>query len=238
MSTRRKYTDAEDQCIRDHYASLTAAQIAERLGRKTHSIYQRALRLGLTQGNRQDREVLDAFIRQKNAAGWLDSEIAAAWPGLAVDRRTVCDFRIGMQLPHNRDNDRHRDQVRQRTQQQLAVAGLNSLAELRVQAFRDFAIREGWPADLRPRAVQILNALYDHGPQTRRQLCDRVGMPWKGSRKSLVSNDPEGSYLAHLQKRELVVCLGRVVTGKGRGKSVSTYAIAAGVKRCRKKATA
>ena len=91
----------------------------------------------------------------------------------------------------------------------------------------------GLPSDLRPRAVAILNALYDRGPMTRRELADVIGMPWKGSRKSLASNDPEGSYLAHLAARGLVraVKRGNRVTGRGRGHSTNVYMIPLTIKR-------
>jgi hypothetical protein len=71
----------------------------------------------------------------------------------------------------------------------------------------------------------MLNAMWDNGPMTRRELADAIGMPWKGSRKSLVSNDPEGSYLAHLIARGLVVSLGRIKKGKGRGHSCQVYSL-------------
>ncbi len=233
----RLYTPDEREFILANRGKIPTTEIAEQLGRPVHSVYQWLNRNGLagTQRPRGERERIDQRIRELHSQGWLDSEIADdITAGIAqVDRRTVCDFRRAMGLSSNKGSQRHRAQVAAKTREQLERKGLNSLAEERVSAFRKFAIDEGWPEDLRPRAVQILNALYDFGPQTRRQLAERIGMPWKGSRKSLVSNDPEGSYLAHLMKRGLVVALKRVVTSRGRGKSVNLYAIAAGVVRCR-----
>lgn len=107
------------------------------------------------------------------------------------------------------------------------------MAEVRRLAFNQFAERHGWPSDLRPRAVQILDLLYQYGPKTRRQIVEATGMPWLGSRKSLHSNDPEGSYLAHLVARGLVVRSIKVVKGRGKGGSCDLYSIAPHVRRGR-----
>jgi hypothetical protein len=60
--------------------------------------------------------------------------------------------------------------------------------------------------------VQILDALAERGPMTKAQIAEAIGMPWRGrpSRRILKSRDQEGSYLAHLVKRGLVIQLGRV----------------------------
>jgi len=66
---------------------------------------------------------------------------------------------------------------------------------------------------------------------TRRQLAAAIGMPWKGSRKSLCGNGPGGSYLATLMRRGLVVVQKRAVKASGKGKSVDLYMIPLQVKR-------
>ena len=112
------------------------------------------------------------------------------------------------------------------------AAGLPNLAALRAAVFRDRARASGWPEDLRPRAVQILNALWDRGPMTRTEIALAIGLRinYGGPheiRKILKSNDAEGSYLAHLLARGLLVDLGRVgtVVGQGRGRSVHVYSL-------------
>lgn len=170
------------------------------------------------------RDFLESFIRLKHAEGWSDAEIARV---TMCDRHRIGELRRGLRLPSNKDNERHRNRVRRKTERQLEREGVPTLAALRSKVFHERARAAGWPDDLRPRAVQILNVLWEKGPRTRRQLCDDIGMPWKGSRKSLVSNDPEGSYLAHLVARGLVVILPRAhrVTGKGRGRSQNLYSL-------------
>jgi hypothetical protein len=231
----RRWSDAEKQFAIEQRGKLTIDQIAEQLGRSRSAIYQLWDRLNLCE-RQQDSRPLQAFIREKHPLGWSDAEMAAAWsaehPEYTVGREWVMELRRDkLGLPHNAYSQHRRRRVAEKTKEQLAKAGLPSIGHLRARAFQQFAARHGWPADLRPRAVQILDLLYQRGPHTRRQIFDAIGMPWKGSRKSLVSNDPEGSYLAHLAARGLIVVSQRAVRGKGRGKSVNVYAIAPHVRR-------
>lgn len=220
----------EDQILLDLYGDIPARSLAKHMRRSVGFVYRRAAALGLSESRPNHGPEFDGFIRAKHELGWSDSEIADAWSdriGRPVDRHTVSEHRRKFGLPSNALSEHRRQLVRQKTEEQLREAGVETLAELRAKVFRERARAAGWPEDLRPRAVQILNALWDKGPRTRRQLADDLGMPWKGSRKSLVSNDPEGSYLAHLVNRGLVVRLKRAkpVTGQGRGKSVDVYSL-------------
>lgn len=230
LQQSRLYTAAEQRVLVRDYRRRPAGEIAAALGRSVSSVYAQATKLGLAarQHFASDAEIEQA-LRTLHPQGYSDREIADELGNTERHRVGVIRRRLGWST--NKCSARFRRQVAEKTRQQLEAAGLESLAEVRTVAFRDYAARNGWPGDLRPRAVQMLNAMYDHGPQTRRQLCDRVGMPWKGSRKSLVSNDPEGSYLAHLQARGLVRRLGRVVKGRGRGSATNLYAVPITIKR-------
>lgn len=237
LTKDRRFTDAEKQFVIDSNGTLTADQIATHLGRSRSSIHQVRDRLGLCDRQRDGRP-LQEFIREKHPLGWSDAEVAAAWnaanPTESVSREWVTEVRRDKcGLPHNAYSTHRRQKVAEKTREQLAAAGVNSLAEVRRLAFDQFATRHGWPADLRPRAVQILDLLYQKGPHTREQIAEAIKMPWKGSRKSLCSNDPEGSYLAHLIARGLVVASKRAhkVHGQGSGKSCDVYAIAPHVTR-------
>lgn len=209
-----------------HYRRARTATIAACLGKSPHAVYLTANRLGLSE--KQSTPIRDqhAEFMRLHRLGWSDAEVAAA---LGVTREGVTEYRSRQKppLPANGRNERYRRRVAENTKRQCQEAGVASLAEVRVLAFRDFAKRNGWPEDLRPRAVQILNLLYDNGPMTRRQIVAAAGMRWRGSRPSLCSNDPEGSYLANLIARGLVVSLGRIGTvhGKGKGRSVQVYAV-------------
>lgn len=180
----------------------------------------------------QQREQLKAFIREKHSLGWPDAEIARVFQP-KTSREWISEVRRSMGLPCNALSEYRINKIREKTKEQIEKAGVKSLANIRTLAFREYARRNGWPEDLRPRAVQILNVLYQRGPMTRREIADAIGMPWKGSRKSLVSNDPEGSYLANLAKRGLVIVLHRArkIHGQGKGRSLNVYALPLHVER-------
>lgn len=228
-SGRRFWTDEEKAFVLSHAGKMTAEEIGARLNRPVPGIYGMFKRLGLRIGApRIDWQTHDAALRRLNALGYSDAEIAAE---TGLDRRTLQDRRNKLGLPSNALNERHRRRVAEKTAEQLRKAGLSSLGELRSEAFRQAARACGWPEDLRPRSVQILNELYRRGPMTRRQIADAIGMPWKGSRNSLHSNDAEGTYLAHLMRRGLVIRFGRLVKGsadgtQGSGKGQHLYALA------------
>ena len=243
ISRRVPWTDAERQFVRDHAGELTVPQIAERLGRTPTQVYRMRARLGLMIPRVPMGAAFAAYLRDHHRAGWSDAEIAAGYsrqyPGRRpMDRHTVGTERAKLGLPENRLHEYQRRRVAAKTAEQLQAAGLPSLAAVRAKAFRDYARSQGWPEDLRPRAVQILNAIWDRGPMTRRELARAIGMPDQydrphGEASVLASNDPEGSYLAHLAARGLVVVFKRAgrVTGRGKGRSVDVYSLPIDIKR-------
>ncbi len=233
-ASRTLWTADQDKRLREIYGTMDAREIAVLIGRHVSSVRNRchALRLGQAAGRTRiyHGPEFEAFIREKHAHGWSATEVAAAYSpmiGRKVDRHTVISWwnRMGLQPPLHSEHQRAK--VRAKTAEQLKAAGIPTLAQLRLKKWAEHARRLGWPDDLRPRAIQILNALYAIGPMSRQEIAAAIGMPWKGSRKSLVSNDPEGSYLANLMNRGLVVCLGRIrrVVGKGRGHSTCVYSL-------------
>jgi hypothetical protein len=223
MSRPKEWTEEEDALLRSEYLRTPKLELCRRLGIERKTLYRRAVILGVIPMRQQ---AIDGRIRELHAKGYSDAEIAQE---LGRDRHTIGIRRAVLGLPcnsHANASERFRQQVAARTKQQLTKLGTKTLAELRVEKHRKYARYYGWPEDLRPRSVQVLNALREHGPMTRRQIADAIGMPWKGSRKSLVSNDPEGSILAHLIARGLVISLGRIKRGKGSGYSVQVYSLA------------
>lgn len=224
LRRRQPWTDSQRAIVRERYRRDGAAAVARTIGRTVRQVHQMAVTLGLSDHHPRVSAGDRATIRRLNAEGWSDAEIAAE---LGRDRHVVGRHRRRMGLADNAASERRRGRVREATAQQLEAAGIASLGELRAVAYRDFAASRGWPADLRPRAVMILHALAARGPMTRRQIALAIGMPWKGSRKSLTSNDPEGSYLANLAARGLVVRLLRAapVTGQGKGRSCDLYTL-------------
>ena len=228
----RLWTQDDLDYLRRWHGRRPVPLIAHALKRTVSSTYRKAVQCGLSTGKQSQLGTkLESFLREKHALGWSDAEIATAF---GCERHTVGDWRKRFGLASNAYSEHFRRRVARKTRQQLRTAGVGSLKDLQVEAWRQRAREMGWPEDLRWRSIQILEALYTRGPLTRREIAEAIGMPWKGSRKSLVSNDPEGSYLAHLQARGLVIRLGRVVRGKGSGYSTNLYSLALHVQKAGK----
>jgi hypothetical protein len=224
----QRWTDEEKRILKASYKTVPTRELATQLGRSARAIYARMAVDGLaTPRIRFDGWKLE-LIRQRNADGLSDSDIAAE---LGADRHCITAQRKRLGLPSNACHARQRDKIRVCTKRQCDRAGVSSVGELRAVVYRARAIKAGWPSDLRWRSVQILELLEQRGPMTRKQIAEAIGLPWRGSRKSLRSNDPEGSYLANLMRRGLVIRLGRIVRGEGRCKNVYLYAMALNAER-------
>jgi DNA-binding transcriptional ArsR family regulator len=221
---RRYWTDTERQHLQRLYPNHTVTVIARRLGRSPKAIYQEADKLGLSKVIRTPTGLaFRAELRRLNGLGYSDTEIAES---IGCERHTISKWRQRLNLPSNARGDRYKARVRVKTAEQCRKAGVSTLGAVRALAFRKRAAEAGWPADLRPRAVEMLEALSARGPLTRREIAEAIGMPWKGSRWSLKSNDPEGSYLAHLMAQGLVISLGRLVRQGGKGRNCHLYSLA------------
>jgi hypothetical protein len=227
---RRPWKPGELELLAHLYGQGWSGQAcAAALGRTLSSVEGAIERYGLKRGAHPKVSAAEKLeIARLNALGWPDTHIADL---LGHERHSVSEHRKRLGLPSREKGEVWRQAIARGARRQLDRMGLTSMGQLRQMAFMARALRAGWPADLRPRAVQMLDLLHDRGPQIRRQIAAALKMPWKGSRKSLCSNDPEGSYLAHLMARGLVVSLGRVVKGVGRGRSCHLYALAPEVTR-------
>lgn len=242
LTTRHFWTARQIAILKEHNGKLPIDDLCRQLKRTRSSVYGMREKLGLTTPTIDFGDKFIAFLKVKHALGWSDTEIAAGYSKRftkrrPIDRHSVSERRRKLGLCDNSLSQHRRQKVAAKTAEQLRQAGLPSIGYLRVEAFKKRARDAGWPEDIRPRAVQILNALWDHGPMTRIELAAVIGMPWKGSRRSLHSNDPEGSYLAHLMKRGLVITLGRIVRGKGRGHSTQIYSLPLWIQRGQRKAS-
>jgi len=217
---RVPWTEEDVRVLRELYPRHAAPEIARLLGRTAANVYRAVARFRLTTQRRMRwTPQAEQTLRDKHAEGLTDTEIA---PLLGCDRHAVGKRRRRLGLPDNAFHERRRARVRERTAAQLRAAGLSSMGQLRAEAYRRYARECGWPDDVRPRGVQILNALAAAGgPLTRRQIADAVGVPWKCTRNSLASNDAEGSYLAHLAARGLVTRLAKACTVRNQGKGAS-----------------
>lgn len=200
--TVRPWTEDGPRLRRWAAEGVPYTEIARRLERPVGQVYGYVDRSGLQRRRRcpATPEVLGVLAAVMEA-GRCDRCAADA---AGCERHTAARRRSLWGMPPNPGNGCPcvRGRAREQMRGQLARG-----EHPRVVGHARYA--RGWPEDLRHRAVQILDLLYARGPMTRREIAEALGMPWKGSSKSLVSNDPEGTYLAHLQARGLVVRLGR-----------------------------
>lgn len=218
----------EDGVLRRWFGRKPAAWIGEQIGRTDKQVWRRCCTLGLARRYKRITAADRRTIARMARAGACNPCIArsvGAWRGRIRRLRRLWGLPEVASSGAVDSCQWCKQRTRETTRRQLAAAGVPTLGALRTKVFRDRARAAGWPEDLRPRAVQILNLLYERGPMTRREIADAIGMRWRGSRASLTSNDSEGSYLAHLIRRGLVVSLGRAVKGKGRGHSTQLYAV-------------
>lgn len=225
LAADRQYTPADLALVRELYPTHTAAQIAERVHgtpRAAGAVFRLAHRLGLRKWPHWGPEVLDR-VRALHAEGLPDRAIAERLAGTVAPGqkghwqvKEIRRNRLG--LPTIPDIEGKRQAVKT----QFARLGIASGGELRGLAYRKFAAANGWPEDLRPREVQILNVLAEHGPKTRLELAGLIGMRTDrrdrpGHLALLTGNGPGGTYTASLLRRGLVARQARFTSGRGKG---------------------
>lgn len=228
--TFKPWTAEEIEIVRTCYLTTPRAELSARLGRSIVQIYGQAAKLGVTHYRVEWDDARIERLKELNAAGWSDSDIAVEF---GADRHSVSLKRKRLGLPCNAcsmgtPSERELQKTRDGVRRQLQRLGLSHLSELRTLAFTRFARDNGWPENLRPRAVQILNLLATKGePMPRRAIAEGIGMPWRG-KNSLFSNGKGGTYLAELMHRDLVVKVGvRRVPGKNKLETLYTLGPAA-----------
>lgn len=230
---RTFWTERRDAELRELWPGHSGLQIAVRLGCTLASMYYRAHKLGLPRKTRKLPADTEERVRRLHAEGLSDRAIGKC---LGIDRRTINDIRHArLKLPVN-EGARRRAQLRA-VRTQAKTLGIRPGGGLRDYAYRKFAASRGWPEDLRPRHVQILELLASEArPMDRWEIARRIGWnverslrdPVHGQRHLLASKDPEGSYLAHLIKRGLVISLRRAkaVPGKSGCSNRNLYTLA------------
>lgn len=216
LRNRRRFTPDEVQLVKDLYPTHTAAQIAKRLygtGRSAKAIFTLAKRLGLRKWPSHAPEVIDR-VRELHAEGLNDYEIAARMPGFTRDQVHSIRYER-LKLPMNEASIA--EARRRAVKTQYTRLGVANGGELRALAYRNFAVNNGWPDDLPPRAVQILNILAEQGPKTSPELAAAIGTKTDarnsvtGYRQHLKcsSHSPlvrgHGTYTGLLQSRGLIV---------------------------------
>lgn len=219
---RTLWTSTEVAFLRANYGRRPVEDIACKLGREVRKVYAAAARLGLTKRvepiSRADR----ATIRRLAKAGICNRCIGRE---LGRARCTIRRQRRKLGFPDLEGKatqptcERCIAKVRANTKKQCRDAGVKSLADIRALAYREFARENGWPEQLRPREVQILNALAARGvPMTRLEIAEAIGMRTdrmgaNGTLALLVGNGDGGTHTATLLRLGLLGVLKRASPG-------------------------
>lgn len=177
-------------------------------------------------------------LRTLHAAGRSDVEIGRE---MGVHKQTVMEWRHRLGLPSrygaggtkpDSTRERARAVYRERV---AAVPGARSLREVcdgrRAAAAAALARRYNLPADLPPRAVQIVLALVA-GPRTATSLARAIGWGHKTTRSGSPIHlfqrpklKPGGNYLCHLTARGLVAVIRVPPARVGVGESPALYSL-------------
>lgn len=238
LTPRRFWTPAEDARLRELYPTHTADGCAAALGRPVRAVYHRARKIGLDKHPHWPAGVVER-ARQLNAEGHPDRVIAERMADVfGAGQKAVYAVKNLRQThgwPHHYDLEGKRRAVAR----QRKTLGVRNGGELRALAYRRYAARCGWPDDLPPRAVQILNVLATKGPKTGAQLAAALGVRTK---RNSVHGGPvhlpcsansalcrgHGTYTGLLIARGLIVGLrrsGGLGSGKGGARRPNLYTL-------------
>lgn len=167
---KRPFTDDERQAVRDRYGSEGAKPLARDLGRTRADIVALAARLGVGfDGLRRWTAEDDRRLVELRQAGATSAAIAEELgrSASAVNKRAEA---LDLTKPGYDKDARRRQLVMPR---QVSASG----CEVRWARVRLRLGEHGWPPDLNPKEVAILNSLTTRGPQTRPVLSASIGEP-------------------------------------------------------------
>lgn len=235
---KRPWTIDDLITLRELYGRKTAKQLGRQLGRSASAVMLKANALGLSRRYGAPAGLLD-FIRQQHAAGYLDTDIHSQWMAnhgqlYPVDRKSIRNYRAGLGLPVN--SERRLQRRRDAHRKQLETMGIASLQVLAVRRQRRAALQSGWPLDLSPLEVRIMDALQDGQFRTRREIAEAIGARCEKQRTWFKCRRGTKTALGNLVVRGLVRrTAGRTRKGHGKGATAYEYWIPLDVLRNRKR---
>ena len=227
----KPWTKNELAFLRNHCRQMPTQALAEELERTPKAVGLKKFELGLTRPSPRFSDADKLRMRELAAKGWCNRCIGR---DIKHHRKEVRKWRIRLGIPPitargMTDCPVCKERTRRTTQEQCRKAGVKSLAEIKQLVVAKFAVEHGWPADLPPRCVQILELLAVHGAMKRRDLWEAMGRTWIRSRKAFNGSNKllGGNYVTHLMHKGLVASLGRPVRSVPvrRGASVALYTL-------------
>jgi hypothetical protein len=162
----------------------------------------------------------NAFVRDAHALGMSDRVIAEKWNEVSapvVTRSCVRSHRVEMELKAWRHST---PALRQAVAKRLVRSRAVRLGNRRKKA-----ICAGWPEDLRPREVDILDVIWRNGPMTKREIAAALG------KKMIHSGVNCPDYFGSLQKLGLLVKITRAVQRSGKNRNLSVYLLPLDIRR-------
>jgi len=205
---KRKWTDEENEALRAGWKRGCVASFAKRFGRSKTSVSQHATWLGLAIYRKRtcDPELLE-FIREQHAAGLLDTEMHRAWndahPSDPVTRERICYVRRKF-LGLDKNHDQLKACKQRAYKRQMEVLGIKSMPDLWERHMRRQALKHGWPADVRPLEIQILDVMLDGEFRTRAEIAAAIGLRSNNQREWFKTSSGSQSAIANLVNRGLL----------------------------------
>lgn len=122
---------------------------------------------------KENRKRSVARIEELNRQGWSDREIARR---MGCSSNRVRTLRVRLGLPSNAHNERHNKKAWASRLRQLKRDGASNLAEFIGLSRRIRAATRGWPTDLGPGELGILELLDAAGPKSKNEIMSLMGL--------------------------------------------------------------
>ena len=208
----RRYSEAEYEAIRQRYPKEGSVRLAMDLGRAPGSIVAVAAHLGVSFHRRwtsdEDR-LLKGLHREKKSYRQISTRL---------DRSTSA---IGKRLQDLGLTHRYDPAQRRRKLAAIHEPGPSSV-ETRWARVRLKLGEHGWPPDLNPKEIKILNGIAERGPMTRRQLAELTDEPRAHDVRYQLRGHGGRSAIARLLARRLLVRV--IIQGESRHRA-AVYAM-------------
>jgi len=204
----RRFSESDRQLIVERYPEEGPQQLARELGRSVGTIVGLAGRLGAQVFTRWSAEDDARFAElRKRGKGHKEISIEINRSEFACAKRSQA---LGLSRPHFDPVA-----VRKRNLQQHVLGHMGP--ETRWARERIALGEHGWPPDLNPKEIAILNSLLTRGAQERKILALSIGEPPTRNPKKFLMTHGGISAMARIMTRGLVTRL-RLDVGRGEKK--------------------
>jgi DNA-binding CsgD family transcriptional regulator len=170
--TPRPWTHKDIAILRSLYHHKSRPEIGELLNRTPGAVGRKAVKLGLARVHFRMTPAALQTLRTLTEAGYSETDIAEQ---LGTNWNTVRTYRRKLGLASQPRSAHYRAKVRALTRQQCKSEGVRSLVELRYMRAAAENARRGWPTDISPNGIKILEALLRESPLPTVEIARRIG---------------------------------------------------------------